>query len=87
MIPYKSPLLTAVPQTPEKRLEIIDAIRALAARDDDARLSKRRAELASIRRELGELAQAVQEISRDCDSRLRSYVMKYSPRPAARAGG
>ena len=78
MIPYKSPLLTAVPQTLEKRLEIIDSIRALAARDDDEQLSKRRAELASIRRELGELAQVLQEIRRDCDPRLRSYVMKYS---------
>ena len=87
MIPYKSPLLTAVPQTLEKRLEIVDAIRALAARDDDERLSKRRAELASIRRELGELAQALQKIRRDCDPRLRSYVMKYSfGQPRVRAG-
>ncbi len=57
----------------------MDAIRALAARDDDERLGKRRAELASIRRELGELAQVLAEIRRDCDPRLRSYVMKCSP--------
>jgi hypothetical protein len=31
MIPYKSPLQTAVPQSLEKRLEIMNAIRTLAA--------------------------------------------------------
>ena len=42
MIPYKSNLLTAVPQTLEKHLEILDAVRRLAAQyeDDHARSLK-----------------------------------------------
>jgi len=87
MIPYKSPLLTTVPPTFEKRLEILDAIRTLAAEDEHDRLRRRRAERASVRRDLGELAHAVQELSRACDPRLRSYVIKYNPdQPRVPAG-
>ncbi len=94
MIPYKSPLLTAVPQTLEKRLEIMNAIRALAVRDD-ALLRQRQAEIAAARRDFellrhslpGLLRQAIEEARRDCDLRLRSHVIKYSPdQPRVPAG-
>jgi hypothetical protein len=45
MIPYKSPLLTTVPQTLEKRREMLQAIRALAAQDEQLR--QRRADIAA----------------------------------------
>jgi|GEM_PF-4039393 len=72
-------ILTAVPQTLHGHLEIAKAIRALAAQDENEQLRPGRAELASIRRELGQIVLALYELKRDCDPRLRSYVMKYSP--------
>lgn len=54
MIPNKPNLETAVPRTLETRLEIAKAVQALAAQDDGERLRQRRAEIASIRRELEE---------------------------------
>ncbi len=84
---YQPYLATAVPRTPEVRFEIAKAIQALAAQDEDERLRQRRATLASLRRELGEIALALQELRRACDPRLRSYVLKYSPdQPRVPAG-
>lgn len=87
MTPYKSHLATAVPEIFELRLEIMKAIRVFAAQEDDERLRQRRAELASARHELGEIALALHDLRRECDPRLRSYVMKYSPdQPRVPAG-
>ncbi|MGB6535053.1 MAG: hypothetical protein WBF58_03725 [Xanthobacteraceae bacterium] len=55
--------LYAVPQTMEKWLDIIDAFRTLAGQDDE-RIRQRRAEIASIRRELGEIAQQANKFFR-----------------------
>jgi hypothetical protein len=79
MIPYKSYLATAVPETFDLRLEILKAARALAATLEDERLRQPRAALASVRRELGEIALALHELGRESDPRLRSYVLKYNP--------
>jgi len=79
MIPYKSPLLTAVPRTLEKRLEITNAMRALTAQDGDDQLYKRRAEIATMRRDLEKIRQDVLELWRRWEPRARSYVIKYSP--------
>jgi hypothetical protein len=78
MIPYKSPLLTTVPQTLEKRREMLQAIRALAAQDGE-QLRKRRTEIALLRRELTEIALTLQELRRACDPRLRSHVIRDNP--------
>jgi len=75
-IPCKSPLLTAVPQTLEKRQEIINAIRTFTA-SDDGRL-KRRTEITALRSDLERLRQDVLELWRQCEPRARSYVIKYS---------
>jgi hypothetical protein len=48
MIPYKSPLETAVPNRLEVRLEIVKAMRTLVE-DRDEQLLERRAEIVSIR--------------------------------------
>jgi hypothetical protein len=50
MITYRSPLATAVPWALDVRLEIMRAIRALGAQEEDEWLRRRRAELALIRR-------------------------------------
>ena len=77
MNPYKSLLLTAVPRTLEKRLEIINAIRTLTAPDD--RRLKRRTEIIALRGDLEKLRQDVLELWRQCEPRARSYVIKYNP--------
>jgi hypothetical protein len=86
MHPYKSTPLTAVPQTLEKRLEVVNAIRALTANDGD-QIHKRRAEIAALRGDLEELRQHVLQLWRQSEPRARSYVIKYSPdQPRVSAG-
>ncbi|MGB6535073.1 MAG: hypothetical protein WBF58_03830 [Xanthobacteraceae bacterium] len=58
MIPYKSLLLTSVPQTPEKRREVLQAVRMLAAQED-AQIRRRRADIAALRRD-------IEGLRRDC---------------------
>ena len=79
MSPYQPNVLTGVPNALEKRLEVIESIRALTAPDADARFRRRRDEIAAIRRDLQVLALTVVELQRACDPRLRSYVLKYNP--------
>jgi hypothetical protein len=79
MTPYKSTLLTAVPPTLEKRLGVMNAIRSLAAPDQDERLRARGVEIAGIRRDLQQHALTIVELRRACDPRLRSYVLNYGP--------
>lgn len=75
MHPYKSPLLTAVHQTLEKRIEVINAIRTLTAPDGDDQFRKRRVEIAAFRGDLEKLRQDVLELWRQCEPRARSYVI------------
>jgi len=85
MIPYKPNVLTSVPPTLEKLREVMQAMRTLAAQDDKL-LRQRQANIAALRRDFeqlrrslpGLLQQAIADVRRDCDPRLRSYVIKYS---------
>lgn len=87
MIPYKSPLLTAVPQSLEKRLEIMNAIRTLTAPDGDDQVRKRQADIAALRRDLEKIREDVLDLWRQCEPRSRSYVIKYNPdQPRVPAG-
>jgi len=75
MIPYKSHRPTALPKTLEARLEIMKAIGTLAAQHEDEQL-RRRAEIASIRRELEEIAQDLRKLCREWPSLVRSELGK-----------
>ena len=87
MIPYRSLVLTAVPRSLEKRLEIVNAIRALVADDDNDPIRKRRAEIAALRRDFEKLREEVLDLWRRCEPRARSYVIKYNPdQPRVPAG-
>jgi hypothetical protein len=72
--------LYAVPQTLEKRLDILHAFRRLAAQDDE-RIRQRRAEIASIRRELEEIAQEANKFFRELPLLIQSELRKagYNP--------
>jgi hypothetical protein len=78
MLSYKSHFQTALPRTSEKRWEVSEALRTLALQEEDKRLRPRCADLASIRRELGQITLALHELRCTRDPRLRSYVIKYS---------
>ena len=81
------PRQTAVPQTWQARLEILHAVETLREQYQDEPLRRRRPEIASLRRELNEIALALEELRRAYDPRLRSYVLKYSPdQPRVPAG-
>src|SRR5208282_5821238 len=67
--------LYAVPQTMEAWLEIMHAMRTLAAHDDE-RLRQRRAEIASMRGELEEISQEVRKFSREWPLLVRSELRK-----------
>jgi hypothetical protein len=85
-ISRRSPRATAVPKTLQARLEIMKAIQALAVAENEL-ICRRRVEIASVRREFGQVEFALQELRRDFDPRLRSYVAKYSPdQPRVPAG-
>lgn len=79
MLPYKLNFATLVPRTLDVRIKIAEAIQTLIAHENDESLRRRRANLASARRELGAIRLALQELRRDCDPRLRSHVLKYNP--------
>jgi hypothetical protein len=80
MIPYKSPLATAVPNSLEVRLEIVKAMRTLLEEGDE-RLRERRAEIASIRQGLAEIAQDVALLRREAPSLILAELRKYGYNP------
>lgn len=89
MIPYKPHLATCIPRTLEVRLEIAKAIQVLAAQAYDDRLRQRHAEIASIRRELEDIARDVRKLHREWPSLIRSELRKagYDPNePRVSAG-
>jgi hypothetical protein len=87
MIPYKWPVQTVVPPTLAKRLEVMEAIRRLAASEDGGRIPQHHTDIIALRRDLQKLALDIAELPRACDPRLRSYVIKDNPdRPRVPAG-
>ncbi len=86
MIPYKPNVLTSVPQTLEKRREVVQSLGTLLAQGDEG-IRRRQAEVAELHRDFdllrrslpGLLRLAIADVRRDCDPRLRSYVIKFSP--------
>jgi hypothetical protein len=92
MTSYRPGIATVPPPTLEKQLEVLAAARSLATQDDEF-WRRRRAEIAAIRRILGELVvlrlelqrqhgefvELIQEERRQRDPRLRSHVIKYNP--------
>ncbi len=76
MIPYKSHLATLVPTTGATRFEIIKAINTLAARHQEQRLRLRRAELASLRGELEDIARDLRKLCGDWPLLIRSELRK-----------
>ncbi|MFZ3351983.1 MAG: hypothetical protein WA268_14055 [Xanthobacteraceae bacterium] len=76
MIPYKPHLATLVPQTAAARLEIIKAISTLAEQDHKERLRLRRAELASLRGELEDIARDLRKLCGDWPLLIRSELRK-----------
>jgi hypothetical protein len=80
MIPYKWPVATAIPQNPEVRLEIAKAPRTLLE-DDDERLRQRRAEIASIRQGLDEIAQDIARFRREAPALILSELRKHGYDP------
>jgi hypothetical protein len=81
MIPCNSSPMSAVPRNWEVRLEIMKAMRSLA-QDWNEPLQQRRAEIASIRRELEEISQDVRQLRRDAPSLFLSELRKYGYNPA-----
>lgn len=85
MISYRSSRETVVPASLEKRLEIVAAIRALATQDNE-QLRQRQLDISALRRDCellrrslaGLVQEAIAQARRECDPRLRSYVIKYS---------
>jgi hypothetical protein len=92
MTPLRSRILTAPPHTWHTRLEIAKAIRELVAQDEEARL-QRRAELAAIRSDCEDIAEALREACCEVASVLRSELRKagYNPNeprvPVGNSGG
>lgn len=76
MIPYKSNLATAVPKALEVRLEIIRAIGRLKERCDNERVRLRRAEIASLCRELEDIAQDLHKVGREWPILVGSELRK-----------
>jgi hypothetical protein len=80
MIPYKSPLATVVPSRLEVRLEIAKALRTLLE-DGDEQLRERRAEIASIRQGLAEIAHDIAKFRRATPAPILSELRKYGYNP------
>jgi len=80
MIPYKWPVATAIPQNPAVRREIARAMQAFLEEGDE-RLRQRRAEIASLRQGLAELAQDIARFRRDAPALLLSELRKYGYNP------
>jgi hypothetical protein len=89
MTPYRQRIATVAPPTLQKQLEVLATARALLGQDDEA-VSWRLADIAALRRELGELVvlrlelqreygefvELVQELQRRRDPRLHSHVIR-----------
>jgi hypothetical protein len=80
MIRYKWPVATAIPQNPAVRLEIAKALHTLLEEDDE-RLRQRRAEIASIRQGLAEIAHDIAEFRRAAPALILSELRKYGYNP------
>jgi len=80
MIPYKSPLATVVPSRLEVRLEIAKALYTLLE-DGDEQLRERRAEIASIRQGLAEIAHEIAKFRRAAPAPILSELRKYGYNP------
>ena len=80
MIPYKWPLATAIPQSPAVRREIAKALFALVD-DEDEQMRQRRAEIASIRQGLAEIAHDIAKFRRDAPVLISSELRKYGYNP------
>jgi hypothetical protein len=77
MKPPLSRTLSAVPRLPHVQLEIAKAICALAGRDEDEQLRRRRAEVAAICRECEEIKRDIGKIARLLASTIRSDLQKF----------
>ena len=91
---YGPRIATTTPKTLEKRREVMEALRALAAQHDE-QLRRRRADIAALRydletfrRDCGLLAQTLPRVCRDqAMADVRAYFRKYSPdQPRVPAG-
>lgn len=80
MIPYKWPVATAIPQNSQVRIEIVKAART-SLEDGDEELRRRRAEIASIRRDLAEIARNVATLRREAPALISSELRKYGYNP------
>ena len=86
MIPYKWPVLTAVPPL-EKRLEIVQAMQELSEQIEADRHRRQQAEIDARRRLIEQIVPTVHELWCRCHPLARSYVLKYSPdQPRVPAG-
>lgn len=80
MIPYKWPVTTEIPRNPVVRREIVKAMQELAD-DGDELLRQRRAEIASIRQCLAELARDLAALRSGTPSLISSALGKYGYNP------
>jgi hypothetical protein len=80
MIPYKWLVATAVPQNPAVRRDIAKAMQSFLENGDE-QLRQRRAEIASIRQGLTEIAQDIAKFRRDAPALLLSELQKYGYNP------
>lgn len=80
MMPYKWPIATAIPENPQIRREIVKAAR-MFLEDGDEQLRRRRAEIASIRQGLEEIARDVAKLRRDAPALLLWNLRKYGYNP------
>lgn len=80
MIPYKWPVATTIPQNPQVRHEILKAAQTFLD-DGDEQLRRRRAEIASIRQGLAEIAQAIAKLRRAALSPASPELRRYRYNP------
>ncbi len=80
MIPYKWPVATLLPRSPEARHEILKAAHALAGESEPGR--SRHEEIASIRSELEAIRQDVASLGRDALAPILVELRKYGYNPA-----
>lgn len=80
MIPYKWPVATEIPRNPAVRREIVKAMQKLVD-DGDEQVQQRRAEIASIKQALAELAQDIAAMRSGAPSLIPSALGKYGYNP------
>ena len=80
MIPYKWPVATAIPQNPAVRREVAKAMQSFLE-DGDGQLRQRRAEIASIRQGLDEIALDIAKFRREAPALILSELRKYGYNP------